>query len=463
VNGAGAPPASAPAAPLTATSIVDRLTHALVLWVGGIWLVCVLGVAWYVQREIRHNFDSEMRESAHRMIDVAVGQLDLDDLPGPGDPPVIAPPPLIAGDAVVYQLVDIRGRVLMRPQDAPARPFGSALTPGYSTAPPWRVFTVRHPTLPLMLRVAEPLSDRRKAVQGVLLGLILPMIGMLPLLAWTLRGIARRELRTLQRIETEIGQRGSNDLRSITLDGLPRELRSMAEHVNHLLVRLGHALDVERALSANAAHELRTPLAATRLRLQTALDHTIDRADVQAAVDSLGVLSQRTEKLLQFSRAESAGSLNQAPVDLVQLAAVVAQDFWQTDAGRQRVALDVPDDDLPAALGDFDTLAIALRNLVENALRYSTGRVEIEVAAPCSVRVRDHGPGVPAHRLRSMRQRHVRHSEDQAGYGLGLSIVTTIVERHHGRLELLSPLPDGRPGFEARLELPPQPSASDGA
>jgi two-component system OmpR family sensor kinase len=463
VNPAGAPPAPASAAPPAATSIVARLTRALILWVGGIWLACILGVAWYVQREIKHYFDSEMRESAHRLIDVAVGQLDLDDLPGPGDPPVIAPPPLIAGDAVVYQLVDTRGRVLMRPQEAPARPFDSALTPGFSTTGPWRIFTVQHPTLPLMLRLAEPLGERRDAVRRVMFGLILPMVAMLPLLAWTLRGIARRQLRTLQRIEAEIGQRGSNDLRSIPLDGLPRELRSMGEHVNHLLARLSHALDVERALSANAAHELRTPLAATRLRLQTALDHTIDRADVQAAVDSLGVLSQRTEKLLQFSRAESSASLSQAPVDLVQLAAVVAQDFWQTDAVRQRLTLDVPDDDLPSALGDFDTLAIALRNLVENALRYSSGRVEIQVVPPCSVRVRDHGPGVPARRLQSMRQRHVRHSEDQVGYGLGLSIVTSIVERHRGRLELVSPLTDGSPGFEARLELPAQPHAPTGA
>lgn len=450
-------PLAGPAAP----SLVHRLTQVLILWIGGIWLVCILGVTWYVQREIKHNFDNQMRESAHRLIDVSVSQLDLDDLPGPGDPPVIAPPPLVPGDPLVYQLVDIRGRVLLRPREAPSKLLDGPPEPGFVDASPWRIYTVRHPTLPLMLHIAEPLKDRREALERVLLGLFVPMMAVLVLLAWTLRGIARRELRSLQRLESEIGLRGGNDLRPIALGGLPRELLSVGEHVNHLLERLSKALDVERALSANAAHELRTPLAATRLRLQTALEHDLDRTEIRAAIDSLAVLSQRTEKLLQFSRAESGGSLNTAPVDLVRLAAVVAQDFWQTDTVRKRLSLQVPEDDIAPALGDFDTLAIALRNLVENALRYSSTRVEIEVAAPCSVRVRDYGAGVAPYRLDTMRERHVRHSDDSAGYGLGLSIVASIVERHHGRLELFSPLPDGTPGFEARLQLQPSTSSDD--
>ncbi len=112
----------------------------------------------------------------------------------------------------------------------------------------------------------------------------------------------------LEQLEGEIAQRSGTDLRPISLPGMPQELHSVGDHVNRLLERLSQSLDVERSLAANAAHELRTPLAAARLRLHTALDMTW-RDDVEAALQSLQMLSHRTEKLLQLSRAESAAAL----------------------------------------------------------------------------------------------------------------------------------------------------------
>jgi two-component system OmpR family sensor kinase len=168
------------------------------------------------------------------------------------------------------------------------------------------------------------------------------------------------------------------------------------------------------------------------------------------------MLSHRTEKLLQLSRAESGASLTRARVDLVQLAGTVAQEFWQDPQTNERLKLKVPDSAAPVAFGDVDALAIALRNLVENALRYSgDGRVTIEVAAPCVLVVRDAGPGVSAEQLQSLHQRHVRHGSDRAGYGLGMSIVGTIVEKHNATLELASPPPGMARGFEARIVLQP--------
>ena len=278
---------------------------------------------------------------------------------------------------------------------------------------------------------------------------------MLPLLALVLRKVARTELRALETLASEIEQRSGADLRPIRLPGLPRELRSVGDHVNQLLERLSQSLDVERALAANAAHELRTPLAAARLRLQTALEHELKREDVLAALEALQVLGQRTEKLLQLSRAESAASLAREKIDLVQLSGSVAQEFWQAPDANVRLALKVPDTEPPVALGDVDALAIALRNLVENALRYGRGRVVIEVMAPCTLSVRDAGPGVSPEQLRTLQQRHVRHGPDRAGYGLGLSIVGTIVEKLGGRLDLSSPPMGAATGFEARIVLNP--------
>ncbi|RSZ41418.1 sensor histidine kinase [Variovorax beijingensis] len=437
-------------------TLAGRLTRTLILWVGGVWLLCVLAVVWYVDREINHNFDSELVEVSHRMFDMALQELGKLQHPGAApDTPLIAPKQLFSEDAVMYQVVDIHEQVLLRSAEAPTDAFDVPLAAGFANNQTWRIYTVRHPTLGLYFQVADPLDERRSALNRTLFGLIIPLGAVLPLLALVLRKVARNELRVLQQLAGEIEKRSGSDLRPIRLPGLPRELRSVGDHVNSLLERLSHSLDVERALAANAAHELRTPLAAARLRLQTALEHDLQRNDVQAALDALQMLSHRTEKLLQLSRAESAASLARARVDLVQLAGTVAQDFWNDPQISERLALKVPDDAAPVASGDVDALAIALRNLVENALRYGGGRVVIEVMAPCTLAVRDFGAGVSAEQLATLQQRHVRHSSDRAGYGLGLSIVGTIVEKHNARLELASPPPGAASGFEARIVLRP--------
>ncbi|MGJ7579410.1 sensor histidine kinase [Variovorax sp. RHLX14] len=437
-------------------TLAGRLTRTLILWVGGVWLACVLAVVWYTDREITFNFDNELIEVSHRMFDIALSHLDKDDpAPHPGKP-LIAPTPTTFTDAsVIYQIVDPGERVLMRSAETPGNVFDVPVSPGFSNNDHWRIYTVRHPVRNLYLQVADPLDERREAVDRTLIGLIAPLLAILPLLAVLLRRIARSELGVLQSLEQEIGKRGSDQLQPISLPRLPRELKSVEEHVNRLMDRLSKSLDVERALAANAAHELRTPLAAARLRLQTALDHDLRREDVRGALDALQVLSHRTEKLLQLSRAESGASLTRSRVDLILLAATVAQEFWADTGVLHRLHLRVPETgEGPIALGDFDALAIALRNLVENALHYAgDSRVDIEVRSDGALIVRDGGPGVGNDALALMRQRHVRHGTARVGYGLGLSIVTTIVEKHGGRLEMQSPPPDAETGLETRILL----------
>ena len=441
----------------TRETLAGRLIRTLILWVGGVWLLCVIGVAWYVDREINFNFDNELVEVSHRMFDIALNELDRRQGEATNGHPLIAPAPTFADAAVAFQVVNAGEHVLLRSAETPGNTFDVPLASGFANDESWRIYTVRHPTRQLYLQVADPLDERREALNRTLFGLILPLGAVLPLLAWVLRKIARQELQVLQTMATEIGQRGGDDLRPLALPGLPRELQTVGDHVNRLLERLAQALDVERALAANAAHELRTPLAAARLRLQTALEHDLRRDDVVAALDALRTLSHRTEKLLQLSRAESGASFTRERVDLTQLAATVAQEFWQDPAVIDRLGLKVPDSgDAPVALGDVDALAIALRNLVENALRYAQGAaVEIEVDAAGRLVVRDFGPGVTDVELRTLQLRHVRHTAERAGYGLGLSIVATIVQKHGAQLELLSPPPGAAQGFEARIVLPP--------
>ncbi|AMM23136.1 sensor histidine kinase [Variovorax sp. PAMC 28711] len=442
-----------------ADTLSRRLTRTLVLWIGGAWLLSVLAVVWYVDREINYNFDNELVEVSHRMFDLAVEELDRRQAEASLTKPLIAPTPLFRDAAVIYQVVDSHERVLLRSAETPPGTFDVPIASGFSNLEEWRIYTVKHPSRPLFLQVADPLSERRDALNRTLFGLLLLLGAMLPLLALLLSRITRDELKVLQGLAGEIGQRSGTDLRPIALPGLPGELSLVGDHVNRLLERLAQSLDVERALAANAAHELRTPLAAARLRLQTALDHDLRRTDVEAALTALQSLSHRAEKLLQLSRAESGASLGREPVDLVQLVATVAQEFWQEPRALGRLDLTVPDTGSgPRVLGDFDALAIALRNLVENALHYAgDARVEIEATPDGQLVVRDSGPGVNDVELRTLQLRHVRHSAERTGYGLGLSIVSTIVAKHDAQLVLRSPPAGGVSGFEARIVLTPAP------
>ena len=440
---------------MTASTLAHRLARALVLRLALVWVLCVIAVASYLTHEIDENFDAELAESARRMFDVAMFQLQRAAPGSATGQPVIADEPLFPDAPLVYQLVDAEGKMLLRSRQAPAQVLPVPLVPGFHNTDEWRLYVVRHPRQALFFLLADPLSERSSVWREALLVLLVAAVIALAVLAWTLPGVATRELKVLERLQRQISERGGGDLRPLALAGLPAELRAVGEDVNLLMQRLDQALDVEHALATNAAHELRTPLAAARLRLQTALEHGLRRADVEAAVAALQTLSRRAEKLLQLSRAESSAPLVREPVDLGRLAATVAQEFWQDERAADRLDLvALHSGPAPVAQGDFDALAIALRNLVENALHYADGSpVELIVGPGGQLAVRDHGPGVaPAH-LQTLQQRHVRQSADRTGYGLGLSIVATIAEKHGARLVLTSPLADGERGFEARLEF----------
>lgn len=451
-------------------SLASKLTRSLLWALGLVWIAVACTSAWYAQFEINEGMDNALMDTGHRLLDLAIHDLTPAASKGPATG---AHPPLvqrgdtrIADDYLVYQVVDASGRVVLRSQGAPDTPLASArVAPvghvgeanGFSKNPPWRIYTYQHPELPYLIHIADSMAHRREAQWEITLWLVLPVLGVLPILALLIRFVARRHLAPLQHISQQIGQRNGHNLSPIAGSTLAAELQTITDSMNHLLLRLGDALDTEKALAANAAHELRTPLATTMLRLHALLNMPLlpaAKEEAFKALESLQQLSRRTEKLLQMSRAESSATLSWNPVNLAVLAGAVAQEFWAQPALLERLHLRLPADRDVVVSGDFDALAIVLRNLVENALRYGAGApVEIEVSWPATLTVRDFGPGVPAEILALVRQRHVKNTPDTTGYGLGMSIVGTIVERQRGRLVLTSPPPGRASGFEACVIL----------
>lgn len=449
-------------------SLSQRLTRALLIPIGLLWVVLAIGVTWYTQREVARIIDNSLAESAQRLLEIATHELSehnvpLDQIISLNVSAANPSTPIIEDDNLMYQVVTANGRVLLRSADAPDLAMQVSLADGFSETAQWRVYTLKHNTMPVFIHIADPLAHRRVALLTGTAGMLLPLLAVLPLLAWLVRTISRRELEPVSALSAQIGERGGDDLRPVSDANMPRELGAIALSTNHLLSRLGKALDTERALASNAAHELRTPLATMRLRLQTVLDRTQDagtREEIRTAVESLDQLRRRTEKLLQLSRAEAGAALAREPVELGHLAAAVAQDFWADPAVLARLRLELPDEDV-MALGDFDSLAIALRNLIENAVRHAgSASIVISVEQPATVRVRDDGPGVSAENLHLLQHRHVRQSHESSGYGLGMSIVSTIVQRHEGEVQLASPPAGHAHGLEVVLLLRPAPAGA---
>ena len=443
------------------TSLATRLARPLVAAVALVWSVSTALVAWYVDTQIQHNFDTELVESAHRqlypaLLDAATpapahGVRILGEVPGSD-----------YTEPLSLQLRDARGDLLLRSSAAPDHAFAAPLQEGFYDTRRHRIYTLHEPASGLWLQLADPLEERAQARWRTASGLIAVLLLMLPVLLWLIHWIARRELHSLRWLQAQIQQRSGDHLQPLALTDLPRELHQVGQDVNQLLHRLHLALDVERALAANAAHELRTPLASVRLRLHTAIEQAeasgsghIALAQIQPILHALHTLSHRTERLLQLSRAEAAAQQRTA-VDLRQLCTTLAQEFWQQPQGQKRLDWDPPDAAAPiTVLGDIDTLAIALRNLIDNALTYSSGPVELAVQAqPPAIIVRDSGPGIAAADLPTVQQRHVRADASRLGYGLGLSIVGSIARQHGAHFTLTSPVPGRSNGLQAMLVFP---------
>ena len=252
--------------------------------------------------------------------------------------------------------------------------------------------------------------------------------------------------------------------------GLPEELRPLAGSLNALLARLSDALNAQRRFTADAAHELRTPLAALKLQVELA-ERAPDEGKRAAALaeleDGVDRASHLVEQLLAMARLEpEALERNFADCDLVALAkdGIVARAALAAD---RKIDLGLARDAVVRVRGDAASLSMLLANLLDNALRYTPegGRIDVAIdddAGHAVLTVADNGPGIPAGDRERVFDRFHRGSnaEDvpgQSGSGLGLSIVKRIVDAH-GAAITLDAGADGR-GLVARVRFPAVASA----
>jgi two-component system OmpR family sensor kinase len=251
--------------------------------------------------------------------------------------------------------------------------------------------------------------------------------------------------------------RGARDLSEVPAGDLPTEIGPLAETLNGLLARLREAFEAERSFAANAAHELRTPLAGAIAQAQRLRSETRETATEARAADievTLKRLTRLSERLMQLARAEGGRLRMDRSADLRTVARVVVDDLGRATA-EGRIVLRLP---TAAVMSDIDpdAFAILLRNLVENALRHGTENLAVEVTltADGHLAVANDGPVVPRDMLDCLTARFERANARADGSGLGLAIVAAIANRIGSTLILKSPRPGAASGFEASIRLP---------
>lgn len=349
---------------------------------------------------------------------------------------------------LAFQVWDGAGHLRLQSSSAPAQPLAGNID-GFShiriDGRGWRVFSVRSPH-GLWFQVGELSAIRKEIARDIAFGTLLPLLLMLPALLVMVWLILKIAFRSLERVNQELAQRAAEQLTPIAMGSAPQEIAGTVAAVNRLMARLSQALDRERRFTADAAHELRTPLAALKvhadnLRAAVSREHQRESASqVQRGIDRLGRL---VGQLLAISRLDpAAGPPELGPTELGGVCQAVLEELAMTSLTR-RVALEF-DRSEPSLLVSADPtlLGLLIRNLVDNALRYtpSGGRVLIRVERThgqvCFI-VEDSGPGIEADaRERVFERFHRELGHNETGSGLGLAIVRQVAELHGARIAL---------------------------
>jgi two-component system sensor histidine kinase QseC len=425
-----------------------RLRLVLLLFLaGGI----TLGAAVYfthnaARQELDALFDAQLAESAHVLLGTARRELAERIEHGTDEMPVAHE----YEQTLVYQIWDNHG-LIVRSSAAPESALGDGI-PGYTQAKvggkPWRVLTRWDPQHEFMIVIAEPLAGREHLARLIALKMLFPTLAIIPMLAlltWLAVGTGLRPLRQLRR---EVVQRSADRLEPLAMKAVPSEVMPLVAALNDLFERLKQSIEAEKRFTADAAHELRTPLAALKTQAQVALRVT-DSADRETALQHVltGVdrATHLIEQLLTLARVDpEMASVHYQPVSLRQLTAE-ALGLIEPMAHQKHIELALEESDEAVINGDAGPLAILLRNLLDNAVRYTPtgGQVSVTVLHQKNegvvLEVCDTGPGIPEEeRARTLERFYRIPGTGVQGSGLGLSIVQRIAARHKARLLLHS-------------------------
>ena len=297
-------------------------------------------------------------------------------------------------------------------------------------------------------------------VREAVASLLIPSLLIVGLALYISLVAVRKITRPLSNLQTELESRTPDNLQPITLTESVPEVTAVTTAINQLVSRLNLTLDRERLFTADVAHELRTPLAGLRLHLE--LMAKVHHVEVGQLIQRLDQMTNSISQLLQLARVGqsfSAGSYQRVLLKEDVVEPIRGELESMLEQRQQTLALALPEgDDAKDVVvsGDATLLRVVLRNLVENAHRYSPAGSKIKIAIQAGttpvMAVEDEGPGIDEAKSGELSKAFVRMDSRYGGIGLGLSIVTRIVQLHDAQFFLHNRQPG--PGVRGWSQFP---------
>ncbi len=369
---------------------------------------------------------------------------------------------------VAWQLWQ-QDQLLMRSSNAPDKRISSQNT-GFSAenflGNRWRVLANTNPDNDNVVIVAHPLGSRDTLTENLILAAMTPLIVSIPVLAVLIYWVVNRGVRPLSALSAQLENKARNNLEPITLPNTPSELTTVTDTLNSLFLRLNKAFEREQLFSANAAHELRTPLSVLKINLHNLhASETPGKEEIAKCQRDTDRMIRVVNQLLLLSRTnpETAHADLEA-VEIESLLQEVISDLYEAiDAKQQSISLNSEPCTVQASPFALQTM---LSNLIGNASKYTPDGGEIEVSAQIrsaslEIQIADSGPGIPEEDYSKVLTPFFRvanvQTQRQSGSGIGLAIVNQVVMLHHGSLTLSK---STLGGLSVTLSLPVNPDVT---
>lgn len=418
-------------------SLQRRLLLYLLVSAPLVWAAALLFSANRAQVEVNEIYDAEIIHLARQMQATLLGAGQLS---------AKTPSGIAVGEADLRDLAiavwDAKGNLLLGDREGvllPYRPDASGFVELTLGDAAWRVYYLQAPHADWLVATGQRLREREELVWELVLGQLVPWVLVLPVLLLAIAWAVRRALTPLRTLATDLKARAADDLKPVPAERAPQELRPLLAAMNGLFGRIETALAHERRFTADAAHELRTPLAVVRAQWDV-LRAAADGAERREAEARLGAGLDRIDRLvtqmLALSRLEATQRLPQsAPIEWPRIVEQAMSDVLAI-AGRRHVELacDWPDPGRPAfpLRGDPDLIAVLLRNLLDNAVRYAPEHSTVTLGlSPTGLSVENAGTPLSAELAAHLGERFRRtDGQSESGSGLGVSIAQRVAALH---------------------------------
>lgn len=433
-------------------SLQRRLLIYLLVCAPLVWGVALLASAERARHEVNELFDTEIIRLARQVQAMLAG---LTSLPAGVPPNIVAPgntAAAIQGAVAFGGEADLRdlsiavwnaeGRLLLVDHEGvhlPHRADASGFVDLSLDGDDWRVFYLQSPDGEWLVAAGQRAYERDELVWSFLGSQLLPWLLVLPVLLVAMTWAVRQALAPVRMLAGELQDRDANDLRPVPVRAVPSELMPLLRAMNELFTRIEDTLARERRFTADAAHELRTPLAVLRAQWDVARGavDAKERGEAESRLTAgLDRMDRLVTQMLALTRVEASDRLaRETPIDWPPLVEELMNDVLRlAERRRVEIACEWPTSGAAAfpLRGDADLMAVLLRNLMDNAVRYAPADSAVTLRFGTDrLSVENEGPPLPAEVLGRLGERfHRAEGQAESGSGLGVSIVQRIAALH---------------------------------